>query len=129
MAEPLIAPFLTELAARVKVEGIKVGSYPTYPKGVTVSLLGQDVDLVKKIGEEVCPDSYVMYSGISLSLLAPTLLSRVMITHPQLARLYAKLKALSLTRTQKNLTRKPFRHCRAAGCIQSIVFPPTSIRR
>ncbi|KAF8314544.1 Molybdopterin binding protein [Clavulina sp. PMI_390] len=53
MPESFIAPFLTGLAERVKAQGIKVGSYPSFNKGVTVSLLGQNVELVKQIGEEV----------------------------------------------------------------------------
>jgi hypothetical protein len=48
-----MAPFLTELANRVKAEGIRVGSYPTSQKDVTVSLLGRDVERVKEIGQEV----------------------------------------------------------------------------
>lgn len=51
--ESFIAPFLTELSTRVKADGIKVGSYPSFHKGVAVSLLGQNVDLVKRIAQEV----------------------------------------------------------------------------
>lgn len=54
LPESAIAPFLTDLAARVKAEGIKVGSYPAFQKGVTISLIGQDVDAVRKYGQEVC---------------------------------------------------------------------------
>lgn len=53
LPESAIAPFLTDLAARVKAEGIKVGSYPAFQKGVTISLIGQDVDAVRKYGQEV----------------------------------------------------------------------------
>lgn len=53
MPESFIAPFLTELAARVKSDGVKVGSYPSFQKGVTVSLMGQNVEFVKGIAEEV----------------------------------------------------------------------------
>lgn len=52
MAESLLAPFLTQLALRVKGNGIKVGSYPAFKNGVTVSLVGQNVELVKQIGQE-----------------------------------------------------------------------------
>lgn len=53
LPESSIAPFLTELSNRVKVEGIRVGSYPSFGKGVRVSLIGKDVERVKAIGEEV----------------------------------------------------------------------------
>ncbi|KAK8849548.1 hypothetical protein IAR55_004883 [Kwoniella newhampshirensis] len=51
--ESVIAPFLTELQARVKKEGIRVGSYPFLYSGVHVSLIGHDVDRVKELGQEV----------------------------------------------------------------------------
>ncbi|WVR08177.1 hypothetical protein IAU60_005223 [Kwoniella sp. DSM 27419] len=51
--ESAIAPFLTELQARVKKEGIRIGSYPYLYSGVHVSLIGHDVDRVKELGQEV----------------------------------------------------------------------------
>ena len=53
MPEGSIAPYLTELSKRVKNEGITVGSYPTFQKGVTVSLIGRNQEMVKEIGQEV----------------------------------------------------------------------------
>lgn len=53
MPESSIAPFLTELSQRVKSEEIRVGSYPSFGGGVTVSLLGQNTERVKELGEEV----------------------------------------------------------------------------
>ncbi|WWC73571.1 uncharacterized protein I206_107543 [Kwoniella pini CBS 10737] len=51
--ESTIAPFLTELQARVKKEGIRVGSYPYLYSGVHVSLIGHDVERVRELGQEV----------------------------------------------------------------------------
>ena len=67
--ESVIAPFLTELQARVKKEGIRVGSCerisvwpllksdhlsdPYLYSGVHVSLIGHDVERVKELGLEV----------------------------------------------------------------------------
>ena len=51
--ESVIAPFLTELQARVKKEGIKVGSYPKWADGVRVSLLGKDVQRLEELAKEV----------------------------------------------------------------------------
>ncbi|BEI83242.1 hypothetical protein CcaverHIS002_0311100 [Cutaneotrichosporon cavernicola] len=51
--ESRIAPYLTELQARVKKEGIRIGSYPYLYKGVHVSLIGHDVERVKELGKEV----------------------------------------------------------------------------
>ncbi|BEJ14076.1 hypothetical protein CspHIS471_0312500 [Cutaneotrichosporon sp. HIS471] len=51
--ESKIAPYLTELQARVKKEGIRIGSYPYLYKGVHVSLIGHDVERVKELGKEV----------------------------------------------------------------------------
>ncbi|KAK4687120.1 hypothetical protein P7C73_g3004, partial [Tremellales sp. Uapishka_1] len=51
--ESAIAPFLTELQARVKKEGIRVGSYPFLYQGVHVSLIGHDVERIKELGQEV----------------------------------------------------------------------------
>lgn len=53
MRESNIAPFLTELQARVKGEGIRIGSYPQITRGVYVSLIGPDEKRVREVGEEV----------------------------------------------------------------------------
>ena len=53
LSESSIAPFLTALQHRVKLEGIRVGSYPAFQRGVTISLLGRDVERVKALGDEV----------------------------------------------------------------------------
>jgi len=52
-AESVIAPYLTELQARVKKEGIRIGSYPFLYKGVHVSLIGHDVERIRSLGQEV----------------------------------------------------------------------------
>jgi len=49
----MIAPFLAELAARYKADGVKVGSYPSFGGGVTVSLIGVNEELIKDISIEV----------------------------------------------------------------------------
>ncbi|WVW86783.1 hypothetical protein I302_108837 [Kwoniella bestiolae CBS 10118] len=51
--ESVIAPYLTELQARVKKEGIRIGSYPYLYSGVHVSLIGHDIDRVRELGQEV----------------------------------------------------------------------------
>ncbi|KAI0705472.1 MoaB/Mog domain-containing protein [Earliella scabrosa] len=51
--ESSIAPYLTELQARTKEAGVRVGSYPLLSKGVYVSLIGRDVEKVREIAEEV----------------------------------------------------------------------------
>ncbi|KAI0826134.1 MoaB/Mog domain-containing protein [Irpex lacteus] len=51
-AESSIAPFLTELQARTKGDGIRVGSYPLLAQGVYVSLIGQNKEAVQKLAEE-----------------------------------------------------------------------------
>jgi len=53
MRESNIAPFLTDLQARVKNEGIRIGSYPQLTRGVYVSLIGPDEQRVREVGEEV----------------------------------------------------------------------------
>lgn len=47
-----IAPFLTDLQARVKSEGIRVGSYPKWGVGVHVSLIGSK-ERVETLAQEV----------------------------------------------------------------------------
>ncbi|KAI0342416.1 Molybdopterin binding protein [Trametopsis cervina] len=51
--ESSIAPYLTELQARTKGDGIRVGSYPLLMHGVYVSLIGQDKEVVKALAQEV----------------------------------------------------------------------------
>lgn len=41
MAESAVAPYLTELAARVEPKGVKVGSYPRWKANNTVTLVGR----------------------------------------------------------------------------------------
>lgn len=50
--ESSIAPYLTELQARTKGDGIRVGSYPLLAQGVYVSLIGQNKEAVQKLAEE-----------------------------------------------------------------------------
>ena len=56
MPESNIAPYLTALQKRVNPEGIRVGSYPLFLKGVYVSLIGRDEQRVREIGDEVSSD-------------------------------------------------------------------------
>jgi hypothetical protein len=51
--ESIIAPYLTTLQARLRDEGIRVGSYPVLQEGVYVSLIGSDQKRVREIGAEV----------------------------------------------------------------------------
>ncbi|THH31849.1 hypothetical protein EUX98_g2354 [Antrodiella citrinella] len=51
--ESSIAPFLTDLQARTKAQGIRVGSYPLLAAGVYVSLIGRDQTAVRGFAEEV----------------------------------------------------------------------------
>ncbi|KAH9936701.1 Molybdopterin binding protein [Amylocystis lapponica] len=51
--ESSIAPYLTELQARVKAAGVRVGSYPLLQRGVYVALIGRDKDAVRALGVEV----------------------------------------------------------------------------
>jgi len=51
--ESSIAPYLTSLHKRLGPEGIRVGSYPSFERGVTVSLIGRDEERVREIGQEV----------------------------------------------------------------------------
>ena len=58
LPESVVAPYLTELAARVGPRGIKVGSYPRWgKKRNTVTLVGTDLEymetLIKEVGENV----------------------------------------------------------------------------
>ncbi|KAE8202513.1 hypothetical protein CF328_g2168 [Tilletia controversa] len=56
LPESSIAPFLTKLAERVKTEDIKVGSYPKLFQHVEVSLIGTDLEALKKYGDEVAKE-------------------------------------------------------------------------
>jgi len=51
--ESSIAPFLTDLQARTKSQGIRVGSYPLLARGVYVSLIGRDPAAVQGFAQEV----------------------------------------------------------------------------
>jgi len=54
MAESAVAPYLTELAAKVEAKGIKVGSYPRWGKGRnTVTLVGRDKEYMDSLIPEV----------------------------------------------------------------------------
>jgi len=54
LAESAVAPYLTELAARVEPKGVKVGSYPRWGKGHnTVTLVGRDKDYMDSLIPEV----------------------------------------------------------------------------
>lgn len=53
MPESSIAPYLTELQARTKGAGVRVGSYPLLSKGVYVSLIGRDSAVVQELAQEV----------------------------------------------------------------------------
>lgn len=52
--ESEVAPYLTELAARVEPKGVKVGSYPRWgKKHNTVTLVGRDRELLESLVAEV----------------------------------------------------------------------------
>ncbi|KMU75938.1 molybdopterin binding domain containing protein [Coccidioides immitis RMSCC 3703] len=52
--ESTIAPYLTDLAARVEPRGIKVGSYPRWgKKRNTVTLVGTDLEYMESLVDEV----------------------------------------------------------------------------
>lgn len=53
LPESSIAPYLTELQARTKADGMRVGSYPLLLHGVYVSLISRDAAAVKALAEEV----------------------------------------------------------------------------
>ncbi|KDQ09576.1 hypothetical protein BOTBODRAFT_178956 [Botryobasidium botryosum FD-172 SS1] len=56
LPESTIAPFLTALQERVAPEGIRIGSYPAFRSGVTVSLIGRNAERLKEIGQEVAKE-------------------------------------------------------------------------
>ncbi|KAI9641752.1 hypothetical protein NHQ30_009608 [Ciborinia camelliae] len=54
MSESAVAPYLTELAAKVESKGIKVGSYPRWGKAHnTVTLVGRDQEYLESLIAEV----------------------------------------------------------------------------
>lgn len=54
MPESAVAPYLTELAAKVEPRGIKVGSYPRWgKKRNTVTLVGADKAYMESLASEV----------------------------------------------------------------------------
>ena len=57
LAESSIAPFLTSLQERVKDEGVRIGSYPFFGRGVCVSLIGLDKPRILALGEEVAKET------------------------------------------------------------------------
>ncbi|KAF8581229.1 Molybdopterin binding protein [Ramaria rubella] len=52
LPESSIAPYLTSLHQRLKPDGIRVGSYPQFQRGVTISLIGDNEAKIREIGEE-----------------------------------------------------------------------------
>ena len=62
MPESSIAPFLTSLQERVKNDGVRIGSYPFFGRGVCVSLIGLDKPSILALGEEVAKetDGYII---------------------------------------------------------------------
>jgi molybdopterin-biosynthesis enzyme MoeA-like protein len=54
MSESAVAPFLTELAAKVGPKGVKIGSYPRWGnKRNTVTLVGRDVEFMESVVAQV----------------------------------------------------------------------------
>lgn len=62
LPESSIAPFLTSLQERVKNDGVRIGSYPFFGRGVCVSLIGLDKPSILELGEEVVKetDGYIV---------------------------------------------------------------------
>ncbi len=55
MAESAVAGYLTELAAKVEPQGVKVGSYPRWEKDHnTITLVGRNRELMESLVPEVC---------------------------------------------------------------------------
>ncbi|PCH37481.1 Molybdopterin binding protein [Wolfiporia cocos MD-104 SS10] len=50
--ESSIAPYLTELQARTKAAGVRVGSYPLLQRGVYVSLIGKEEAAIRALAAE-----------------------------------------------------------------------------
>ena len=57
LTESSIAPFLTSLQERVKNEGVRIGSYPFFGRGVCISLIGLDKPHILALGEEVAKET------------------------------------------------------------------------
>lgn len=54
LPESIVAPYLTELAAKVEPKGVKVGSYPRWErKRNTVTLVGKDAEYLESLVAEV----------------------------------------------------------------------------
>ncbi|KAI9842149.1 MAG: hypothetical protein M1837_007436 [Sclerophora amabilis] len=54
LAESAVAGYLTELAAKVEPQGVKVGSYPRWGKKLnTVTLVGRDEEYLESLVDEV----------------------------------------------------------------------------
>lgn len=54
MAESAVATYLTDLAAKVEPQGVKVGSYPRWEKKRnTVTLVGKNREFLDSIKDEV----------------------------------------------------------------------------
>ena len=53
LPESSIAPYLTELQARTKASGVRVGSYPLLMRGVYVALIGRDEETIRTLAAEV----------------------------------------------------------------------------
>ncbi|KAH8680812.1 molybdopterin binding domain-containing protein [Xylariales sp. PMI_506] len=54
LGESMIAPYLTELAAKVEPNGVKVGSYPRWGKqNNSVTLVGRDKDYIESLVPDV----------------------------------------------------------------------------
>lgn len=53
LPESSIAPYLEKLNTRCKQENIRLGSYPKFQGGVDVSLIGDDLNRLQELGEEV----------------------------------------------------------------------------
>lgn len=62
LPESSIAPFLTALQERVKDDGVRIGSYPFFGRGVCVSLIGLDEQSILALGKEVVKetDGYIV---------------------------------------------------------------------
>jgi len=48
---------LTSLQERVKSDGVRIGSYPFFGRGVCVSLIGLDKPSILALGEEVAKET------------------------------------------------------------------------
>lgn len=57
LPESSIAPFLTSLQDRVRNDGVRIGSYPFFGRGVCVSLIGLDKPSILALGEEVAKET------------------------------------------------------------------------